>query len=101
MPGERVPGRLTPGLAGYHYRLLRAELFCHALLNAPAAHLPVVLAYYVNLPRGLGMVEYPAHPESPSTRDSSGLARFRSRPCFTSGASPVRRRGGQRKDPFE
>ncbi len=68
VPGERVPEWLTtelrgvPGLAGYHYRLQRAELNCRVLPDAPEAHLTVVLAYYVDLPRGLGMVEYPAHP---------------------------------------
>ena len=78
MPSERVPEWLTtelggiPGLAGYHYRLQREELYCRAFPDAPAAHLPVVLAYYVDLPRGLGMVEYPTYPEDLSTRDSAG-----------------------------
>ena len=36
-------------------------------------HLPVVLAYYVDLPRGLGMVEYSAHPADLSLLEAAGL----------------------------
>jgi len=69
VPSERVPEWRTTdlkgilGTAGYHYRVQKAELLCRILPDLPLRPLPVMLAYYVDLPRGLGMVEYLASPE--------------------------------------
>ncbi len=69
VPSQRVPEWRTtdlkgvPGVAGYHYRVQKAELLCRVFSDQRLRPLPVMLAYYVDLPRGLGMVEYPASPE--------------------------------------